>query len=107
LVLLELDSYAFAPLNNAVTQLVYCENGMSVCDVMVDGRWLLRGGKLLTIDERALYARARRLRAEMDERVKEQFRNTSELEPALRSAYLQTAGEVWSERDGAPGGEVR
>ena len=58
-------------------------------------------GKLLTIDEAHLYARGRALRAEMDERVKEQFRRTAEIEPALRAQYLKAAETRWSDRDGA------
>lgn len=100
LVLLSLDSYPFVPLNDPVRQIVYCENGVSVTDVMVGGRWVLRGGKLLTIDEGALYARARRLRAEMDERLNAQFRNTDALEAPLREAWLRTARTGWSDRDG-------
>jgi cytosine/adenosine deaminase-related metal-dependent hydrolase len=100
LVLLNLNTYPFVPLNDPVKQIVYCENGSSVTDVMVDGRWLMRGGQLLTIDEQALYARARGLRAAMDERVQAQFRSTAAIEQPLREAYLRTARIAWSERDG-------
>ena len=99
IVLLNIDSYPFVPLNDAVKQIVYCENGVSVTDVMIDGRWVLQRGALTTIDETAVYAKARRLRHEMDERVREQFRRTAELEPALRSSYLQAAETPWSERE--------
>ncbi len=98
--LLTTNSYHFAPLNDVMNQLVYCENGMSVTDVMVAGRWLLRAGKLQTIDETSLYARARSLRDEIDARLQEQFRRTAELEPALRAAYLRSAQTPWSARDG-------
>ena len=101
LVLLSMNSFPFVPLNDAVRQIVYCENGVSVTDVMIDGRWVLRGGKLQTIDEAALYARARTLREEMQEGLQEQFRRTDELEPALRAAYLRTARMEWSERGGS------
>jgi 5-methylthioadenosine/S-adenosylhomocysteine deaminase len=100
LVLLNLNSYPFVPLNDPLKQIVYCENGSSVTDVMVDGRWLMRGGQLLTIDEQALYARARGLRAAMDERVQAQFRSTAAIEQPLREAYLRTARIAWSARDG-------
>ena len=101
LVMLTTNSYHFVPLNDVINQLVYCENGISVTDVMIDGRWVLRQGKLLTIDETHLYARARALREEMDDRVKEQFRRTAEIEPALRQQYLKAARTPWSDRDGA------
>jgi hypothetical protein len=73
-VLLTTVSYHFVPLNNVINQLVYCDNGISVTDVMIDGRWVLRQGKLLTIDEKHLYARARVLREEMEDHLREQFR---------------------------------
>jgi 5-methylthioadenosine/S-adenosylhomocysteine deaminase len=99
IVLLSMNSYPFVPLNDVVKQIVYCENGVSVTDVMIDGRWVLQRGALVTIDEAAVYARARQLRQEMDERVREQFRRTTELDPALRASYLRTAETPWSERE--------
>jgi 5-methylthioadenosine/S-adenosylhomocysteine deaminase len=99
LVLLNLDSYPFVPLNDVIKQIVYCENGVSVSDVMIDGRWVLRHRTLVTIDEAAVYDQARRLRQEMDARVQEQFRRTAELEPALRAAHLRVAATPWSERE--------
>jgi cytosine/adenosine deaminase-related metal-dependent hydrolase len=97
LVLLTTDSPHFVPLNDAITQLIYCENGTSVTDVMIDGRWVLRNRKLLTIDETALYRRARAVRAEMDPRVQEQYRRTAPLEPPLREAYLRTGQAPWNQ----------
>jgi hypothetical protein len=32
------------------TALVYSVSGMHVCDVMVDGQWLLREGRFKTLD---------------------------------------------------------
>lgn len=100
LVMLTTNSYHFVPLNDVVNQLVYCENGISVTDVMIDGRWVLRGGKLLTIDEAHLYARGRALRSEMEGRLNEQFRRTADIEPALRQQYLKVAGTPWSNWSG-------
>ena len=99
LAFLNMDSYPFVPLNDVIKQIVYCENGVSLTDVMIDGRWVLQHGKLITIDEDAVYAKAHRIREEMDARVQAQFRNTAELEPALRASYLRTAETPWSERE--------
>jgi cytosine/adenosine deaminase-related metal-dependent hydrolase len=96
LVFLTLNSHHFVPLNDVVNQIVYCENGHSVTDVMVGGRWLMRERALRTIDEAKLYDRARDLRAEMDDRVRAQFARTDALEPALRAAYFETAAAPWS-----------
>ena len=101
ILMLTTDSYHFVPLNNVIHQLVYCENGVSVTDVMIDGRWVLRRGKLLTIYEKDVYARARALREEMENRLGEQFRRTAEIEPALRQQYLKATQTAWSERSGA------
>jgi cytosine/adenosine deaminase-related metal-dependent hydrolase len=59
LILLDLDSIAFTPLNDLKRQLVYCENGSSVVMTMVAGRIVMRDGKLVTIDEAALKAEIR------------------------------------------------
>lgn len=62
-VLLDLDTEAFTPLNDVPRQLVYCETGSSVRHVVVAGRVVVRDGRLATLDERALRAEARALAA--------------------------------------------
>jgi hypothetical protein len=37
----------------------------------------------------------------MEERLKEQFRQTAEIEPGLRQQYLKAARTVWSDQSGA------
>jgi 5-methylthioadenosine/S-adenosylhomocysteine deaminase len=59
LMLLDLDTIAFTPLNDLKRQLVFCENGSSVVMTMVAGRMVVRDGKLLTVDEGALKAEIR------------------------------------------------
>lgn len=61
LVLVNLDTLAFTPLNDLPRQLVYCENGSSVRLTMVDGRVLYEDGRLTGIDEAAIRAEAREL----------------------------------------------
>ena len=100
LVVLTTHSYHFAPLNDVINQIVYCENGVSITDVTVDGRWVMRDRKVTTIDEAKLYRRARDIRAEMDERVRLQFRNTAAVEPVLRDAWLKAAATPWSKEKG-------
>ncbi|MBE9606402.1 amidohydrolase family protein [Acetobacteraceae bacterium H6797] len=58
LVFLDLGHINWAPLNNAANQLVWTEDGSAVAEVMVNGQWKLRGGKVLGVDEKALAARA-------------------------------------------------
>jgi 5-methylthioadenosine/S-adenosylhomocysteine deaminase len=59
LILLDLDTIAFTPLNDLRRQLVYCESGSSVVMTMVAGRIVMRDGKLLTVDEETLKAEIR------------------------------------------------
>jgi 5-methylthioadenosine/S-adenosylhomocysteine deaminase len=56
LLLLDLGGYAYRPVNDVRNHLVYCENGSSIEAVMVDGRIVVDHGRLLTIDEAAIFA---------------------------------------------------
>jgi 5-methylthioadenosine/S-adenosylhomocysteine deaminase len=59
LILLDLDTPAFTPLNDLTRQLVYCESGSSVVMTMVAGQIVYEGGRSTRVDERALRAEAR------------------------------------------------
>ena len=61
LALLDLHSPAFTPLNDIPGQLVYCESGGSVALTMVDGVIVAEGGRVTSVDEKALLAEAREL----------------------------------------------
>ena len=63
LVCLDLTSFNYMPLNDAMNQVVNCEDGTGVRDVMVDGRWVVRDREVLTVDVRAL---RRKLQAAAD-----------------------------------------
>lgn len=69
IVFLNLDAPTLIPLNAPTTQMVLGEDGTSVEDVMVNGRFVVRNRKLLTVDLPALAARAAQLRAEIDARA--------------------------------------
>jgi len=100
-VLLTMDSYHLTPLNNVYNQLVFCENGASVRDVMVDGKWVVRNGQLTQMDEMAMYRRAREMKADMVGRWQEQFRRTASLEQPLREMYLRVGQTPWDHEHGA------
>ena len=68
IVFLDLDAPTLIPLNQPVTQMVMGEDGTSVRDVMVAGRFVVRNRQLLTVDLPALAVRAAALRAEIDAR---------------------------------------
>jgi cytosine/adenosine deaminase-related metal-dependent hydrolase len=57
-VLLRADSVFMRPLSDPVKSLVYAETGAAVDTVLVDGRVVLENGRVTTVDERAIWARA-------------------------------------------------
>ncbi len=63
LIMVDLDTLAFTPINDLRRQLVYCENGGSVRLTMVAGRILFANGRVAGIDEAALRAEARAIAA--------------------------------------------
>jgi adenine deaminase len=54
LVFIDLSDTAYLPYNSAARQLVYTEAGRGVESVMIDGRMVMKEGRITTIDERAL-----------------------------------------------------
>ncbi|MFC2251718.1 amidohydrolase family protein [Labrys portucalensis] len=89
IILLDLDSFAFTPLNDLKRQLVYCENGSSVTTVMVGGRIVVENRRLLTVDEDALKQEARLLAGEFADYMARCKSAADELEPHYRRMYRQ------------------
>ena len=94
LVLLRLDTPPFRPLNNALHQIVYCENGASVDTVIVDGRVVVEGRRLLSMDEDKVVAEALSWHQRFLERVQPAWQLAAELEPYFRRAYLRCVEHV-------------
>lgn len=67
LVFLDLAHINYVPLRDALLQLVNGESGTAIDAVMVGGRFVLRGGKLLTVDEAKMRRDAESARARLDE----------------------------------------
>src|SRR5712692_1691847 len=63
LVLLDLDTIPFTPLNDPLHQAVFGSTTLAVDSTMIGGRWALRSGKVTGIDEAAILAEARELGA--------------------------------------------
>src|SRR6202040_2642797 len=59
LILIDLDTLPFTPLNDLRRQLVYCENGSSVRLTMVAGKIVYEHGAVTGVDEAALRSEAR------------------------------------------------
>ena len=56
IVLIDLSDPAYMPFNSAARQLVYSECGRGVKTTIVDGRIVMRDGRIETVDEAALRA---------------------------------------------------
>lgn len=61
LLILDLTTLSFTPLNDIAKHLVYAENGSSIETVMIAGRIVVQDGRLQTIDEAAILAEIREL----------------------------------------------
>ena len=83
LILIDLDTLAFTPLNDLIRQLVFCENGSSVRLTMVAGRVVVEDGRVLTLDEPALKKEAR----ELHKASRAQFGHTDRAARALEPYY--------------------
>ena len=86
ILMLDLGTDAFTPLNDPEKHLVYCENGSSIRLVMVAGEIVVRDGRLTRVDEAAL-------RAEIRERVPAYLAAHTEIE-ARNSVFQPYFAEV-------------
>ncbi len=68
IVLYDLDRPWWTPVNDPVHQFVQSENGSGVDTVIVDGRVLVEGGRIVAFDADAILAEARELVPAMKER---------------------------------------
>jgi cytosine/adenosine deaminase-related metal-dependent hydrolase len=91
LILVDLDTLAFTPLNDLRRQLVYCENGSSVRLTMVAGRILYADGVVSGIDEAALRREARDLAAQLRHANAPAQAAASQWLPYYRQMYLRAA----------------
>jgi 5-methylthioadenosine/S-adenosylhomocysteine deaminase len=91
LILVDLDTLPFTPLNDLRRQLVYCESGSSVRLTMVAGRVVVENGRMTTVDEAAIRAEARENseRFARNQGVVDQA--AAELQPYYRAMYLKAA----------------
>jgi len=91
LILVDLDTLPFTPLNDLERQLVYCEQGSSVRMTMVAGRIVYDNGVVLGIDERALRAEARDLHARRSAAVEAEAGGAARWLPYYRDMYMKAA----------------
>jgi 5-methylthioadenosine/S-adenosylhomocysteine deaminase len=91
IVLVDLETISFTPLNDLRRQLVYCENGSSVVMTMIGGQVVYENGRILTIDEKAILAEARELIVEYRDEVTRAGAAARELEPYYKEMYFKAA----------------
>ena len=89
LVLLDLESLVFTPLNDPLRQLVFGSPGRAVHSVLVGGRWTLRAGELTGIDEAGVLAEGRETGPEVVARHDEGFRVGQQLLASVRAGWLE------------------
>ena len=78
LLILDLTTLSFTPLNDVARQLVYAENGSSIETVMVAGEIVVHQGRMRSIDEAAILAEIRELvPAHLAEHAKLEQRNAA------------------------------
>lgn len=93
LILVDLESLHFTPLNDLRRQLVFCEEGSSVRMVIVGGRIVVEDGRLLTLDEAAIKAEIRSCLPSYQAQLREVDHWAQALEPIYRSMYERALHE--------------
>lgn len=86
LVLLRTDSAFLRPLGDPVKALVYGETGANVETVLVDGRVVVEGGRVTTVDESRIYARAQAAADRQRERAVDAYALAARLAPYVAAA---------------------
>jgi 5-methylthioadenosine/S-adenosylhomocysteine deaminase len=103
-ILLDTANPAYVPLNDLDRQLVYCETGASVRDVFVAGRQVVESGRLLSLNEGALYAEIAALAPKLSAEMATLRAQAAELEPYYRALYLRAMScDMGLERRGGQG----
>jgi 5-methylthioadenosine/S-adenosylhomocysteine deaminase len=93
LILLDLDTLAFTPLNDLHRQLVYCESGSSVRMTMVAGRVLYERDSVSGVDEKAIRAEAREFATRHAAADSAARQAAAQWLPYYRDMYLRAAGQ--------------
>jgi 5-methylthioadenosine/S-adenosylhomocysteine deaminase len=96
IVLVDLDDPSYLPLNSATRQLVYTEGGRGVRLVMIDGRVVIKDGKLQTMDEQALLDEIREVVPQFQKDFAAIEQRVEGLRPYLEEAHRR----IWAEDTG-------
>jgi cytosine/adenosine deaminase-related metal-dependent hydrolase len=88
IVLLRRDTAAFTPLNDAMGQLVFCENGSSVDTVIVNGEIVVENAKLKRVEEGEVLHFAEQARKRLDPAIQRELAAAASVEGALAEMYF-------------------
>jgi cytosine/adenosine deaminase-related metal-dependent hydrolase len=89
IILVDLDTWHFTPLNDLKRQLIYCEDGSSVRYTMVNGNIVYELGNFPQIDEPAIRREIRELSTELHTQFHALDIHARKLMPYYRRMYLQ------------------
>jgi 5-methylthioadenosine/S-adenosylhomocysteine deaminase len=89
LVLLRRDTPALTPLNDVVSQLVFCENGSSVDTAIVNGEVVVADGRLKKVDEKEVLRLAAKTRERLSPAFERAMAAAKTIEPALAGMYFE------------------
>jgi guanine deaminase len=90
LLFLDRDYCHYIPLRDVLSQIVLAENGSALREVMIDGQFVLRDNRILTLDEAALARQARAAAARLDA-ANADARLTSEAAATVIRSFCQAA----------------
>jgi 5-methylthioadenosine/S-adenosylhomocysteine deaminase len=93
IVLLRRDTPAFTPLNDVMSQLVFCENGNDVDTVFVNGEVVVSGGRLAKCNEADLLRLAVQSRTRLEPSLQRELSAADVMEPALAEMYFRVFSE--------------
>jgi 5-methylthioadenosine/S-adenosylhomocysteine deaminase len=87
LVLFDLDTVPFVPLNNALRQLVYALPSRSIDTVLVEGKTVIRDGTTTRVNEKEILAEGQALGQDFVARSETAFEIARRLSPAVAGGY--------------------
>ena len=89
LVLLRRDTTAFTPLNDVISQLVFCQNGSSVDTVIVNGEIVVEDGRLKKVDQQEVLGLAVKARERLNPSIATEMAAAKTMEPTLAEMYFR------------------
>lgn len=96
LMILDLNELSFVPMNSAARQIVFSEAGRAVETVLVGGKPVVRGGRLVNVDEAALAAEAAEISPGLRAEVEALAKRSADLIPPL----LEGNRAAWAVKTG-------